>query len=70
MADPDLHIKWGPGHQDSEKRKRGGGAVSNFFFRPFGPTFGLKIRGSATGIPYPNESIENKYLNLKFSIRS
>ena len=43
MADPDLQIRGGPGHPGSEIRR--GGSVSKKIFRPFGPHFGLKIRG-------------------------
>ena len=48
VADPDLQIRWGggegsEGHPDPEKR--GGGGLKKEFFRPFGPQFGLKIRG-------------------------
>ena len=34
----------GGGHPDTEMRE---GAVSKIFFRPFGPQFGLNIRGAA-----------------------
>ena len=44
MSDPDLQIRGGgPGHTDPEI---GGGGVWENFFRPFGPRFDLKIRGS------------------------
>ena len=33
-----------PGHPDPEKKVGGGGSQKNFF-QPFGPQFGLKIRG-------------------------
>ena len=38
---------WGgvPGHPDPEIRR---GLVLRFIFRPFGPQFGLKIRGGAS----------------------
>ena len=32
-------------------KRRGGGGVSKLFFRPFGPYFGLKIRGGGAGPP-------------------
>ena len=37
MPDPDLDIRGG-----------GGTGLKNNFFRPFGPQFGLKIRGGAS----------------------
>ena len=47
VADPDLSITRG-GHPDPEIRRAG--AVSKFFFRPFGPQFGLrKGRGGEGG---------------------
>ena len=36
---------WGAGHPDTEIR--GGPQSQKNFFRPFGPQFGLKIRGGA-----------------------
>ena len=44
MADPDLQIRGRPGHPDPEitGERRG---LKKKFFRPFGPQFGLKIRG-------------------------
>ena len=48
MSDPDLQIRGGgPGRTDPEIT--GGGAVWENFFRPFGPRFGLKMRGSPWG---------------------
>ena len=44
MADPDLQIKEGGGHLDPEIRGEGARPQKNFF-PPFGPHFGLKIRG-------------------------
>ena len=44
MAHPDLQISGGGGHADPEIRVWG--TVSIKFFWPFGPQFGLKIRGS------------------------
>ena len=46
MADPDLHMRgvglgFGSGQPDLEIS---GGPGLNFFFRPFGPQFALKIR--------------------------
>ena len=43
MAEPDLQIRLGPGHPDLEIRRV---AVTKNFFRPFGPQFGLKVRGA------------------------
>ena len=58
MADIDLQRMGGvggggeggshPDHPDPEIREKG--AVSNFF-RPFGPQFGLKIKGGERGPP-------------------
>ena len=47
VAVPDLQIRGGGGHPDPEIR----GAQKNYF-RPFGPPFGLKIRGDP-GAPAP-----------------
>ena len=44
VADPDLQIGGrGGGHPDPEIRGKPG--LKKFFFRPYGPQFGLKIRG-------------------------
>ena len=43
MADPDIQIR-GAGHPDPEITGGGGGLKK--VFRPFGPQFGLKIRGN------------------------
>ena len=48
MGDPDLQIRGRGrgGRPDPAIRGEGvGGAVSEIFFRPLGPQFGLKIRG-------------------------
>ena len=56
MADPDLQIRGGGGggagggHPDHEIR--GWPGLKKFFFRPFGPHFGLKIKGDP-GPPGP-----------------
>ena len=51
MTDPDLEIRGGgSGHPDPEIR---GEQSTKNFFRPFGPPFGLKIRGGA-GPPGPS----------------
>ena len=43
VADPDCQIRGGgPGHPDPEIR---GGGLQKNLLRPFGPHFGLKIRG-------------------------
>ena len=44
MPDPDLEIRGGGGGRSSRPLGKGGGALQKFF-RPFGPQFGLKIRG-------------------------
>ena len=45
VADPDLQIRRG---QSSRPRdKEGGSGLQNNFFQPFGPQFGLKIRGGS-----------------------
>ena len=43
VADPDFQLMGGPSHPDREIR--GGPASKKHFFQPFGPHFGLKIRG-------------------------
>ena len=49
VPDPDLEIRGrGGGHPDPQKKE--GGGLQNDFFRPFGPQFGLKIRG-LRGLP-------------------
>ena len=45
VADPDLQIRGRGGHPDPEIK--GGGWSQKNLFRPFGPQFGLKIRGAA-----------------------
>ena len=56
MTDPDLQIRGGGGgrggHPDPEDKL--GGGLQKFFFRPFGPQFGLKITGGGTGSPCPS----------------
>ena len=39
-----------PGHPDPEKKSGGGGSRKKFF-QPFGPQFGLKIRGWGGEVP-------------------
>ena len=50
VADPDFQVRGRPGHPESEIS---GGAGLKIFFRPFGPHFGIKIRGSP-GPPGPS----------------
>ena len=38
-----------PGHPDPEKKSGGGGGSQKQFYQPFGPQFGLKIRGWGGG---------------------
>ena len=48
MPDPNLEIRvvgWGDGHPDPEI-SGGGDQSPKIFFQPFGPQFGLKIRGA------------------------
>ena len=47
MADPDLDIR-GSLVIQTLRKKAGGGSQKNFF-QPFGPQFGLKIRGWGGG---------------------
>ena len=52
VADPDLQIRGWPGHPDPEMRGRDGGlGLKKFFFPPFRPQFGLKIRGGPCPSP-------------------
>ena len=48
MADPDLQIREGEGDggRSSIPQDKGGARSQIFFFRLFGPQFGLKIRGA------------------------
>ena len=48
MPDPNLEIRvvgWGDGHPEPEI-SGGGDQSPKIFFQPFGPQFGLKIRGA------------------------
>ena len=55
VANLDLQIMGGGGgHPDPEIR--GGGQSQKFFFRPFGPHFGLKIRGAGSPGPSPGSA--------------
>ena len=51
MADPDLQIREGSGHPDPEIREEPG--LNKKFFRPFGPKFGLKVRGGGAPLDPP-----------------
>ena len=44
VADPDLQIRKEGDHRHPEIRKEPG--LNKFFFLPFGPQFGLKVRGA------------------------
>ena len=48
VADPDLQIIGGGGGGRGSSRPlgKGEGGLKKYFFRSFGPQFGLKIRGS------------------------
>lgn len=47
--DPDLDIRGGErGNSHPDPNKRAGGQTPKKFFQPFGPQFGLKIRGGGT----------------------
>ena len=53
VPDPDLDIRRGEGGGgggNPDPEIRGRSPVSKIFFRPFGPQFGLKIRGGG-GLP-------------------
>ena len=50
VTDLDLQIREGGGHPDTEIRGGGPTGLKKFFFQPFGPQFGLNIRGRA---PWP-----------------
>ena len=53
VADPHLQIRGGPGHPDPDIRWVGAGVgvsgLKKKLFWPFGPQFGLKIRGGGRG---------------------
>ena len=64
MANPDLQIREGPGHPDPEIMGRGGGGggkrgacLQKKFFQPFGPQFGLTIKGGG-GPPGPSPPLD------------
>ena len=72
VADPDLQIVVGGGgvggHLDPEIRGKPG--LKKFFFRPYGPQFGLKLRGKGGGSPgllprichWKHEVAQNTYI--------
>ena len=53
VPDPDLGIRGGGGGWSSRPLDEGGGGLQKQFFRPFGPQFGLKIRGREGGARAP-----------------
>ena len=72
MADPDLQIRGGGGgHLDPEVR--GSPGLKKIIFRPFGPQFGLKVRGAGPLAPpldqplYPTIPNSFSYLHEKLS---
>ena len=54
VPDPDLEIRGrgGGGGRSSRPGDKGAGAVSKNLFGPFGPQFGLKIRGGGGPLPW------------------
>ena len=50
--DPDLEIRGRRSSRPLDRQGGGGGGLQNKFFWPFGPPFGLKIRGA--GLPGPS----------------
>ena len=54
MADPDLQIREGEGGGHPYPEIKGEPGLKYFFFRLFGPQFGLKIRGAGRSPdPFP-----------------
>ena len=68
VADPDLQIRGGGegGGDHPDPEIRGGAVSSKNFFRPFGPQFGLKIRGCSA--PPPGSSPRQSLRCFNFSI--
>ena len=60
MPDPDLEISGGARHPDPYIKGRGWSPTPKNVFRPFGPQFGLKIRGVAPPGPFPGSATGNK----------
>ena len=59
----------GPGHPDPEIRRWGARSLKQNFFRPFGPQFGLKIRG-LPGPPGPSPgSVTGLSAGLRCSLK-
>ena len=64
VPDPDLEIRGG--RQSSRPLgKGGGGDLQKTFFWPFGPQFGLKLRGGGAGPlgPFPGSATEKMFKN-------
>ena len=71
MANPDLQIREGPGHPDPEIMGRGGGGergacLPKKFFRPFGPQFGLTIKGGRAPRPLPSPGSATVFVNRRY----
>ena len=72
MANPDLQIREGPGHPDPEIMGRGGGGgergacLPKKFFRPFGPQFGLTIKGGRAPRPLPSPGSATAFVNRRY----
>ena len=75
MANPDLQIREGPGHPDPEIMGRGGGGGGGGkggafhqknFFRPFGPQFGLTIKGGRAPRPLPSPGSATAFVNRRY----
>ena len=71
MANPDLQIREGPGHPDPEIMGRGGwgkrgACLQKKFFRPFGPQFGLTIKGGRAPRPLPSPGSATAFVNRRY----
>ena len=74
MANPDLQIREGPGHPDPEIMGRGegggererGACLQKNFFRPFGPQFGLTIKGGRAPRPLPSPGSATAFVNRRY----
>ena len=65
MADPDLQIRGGgEGHLDPEVR--GSPGLKKIIFRPFGPQFGLKVRGAGPPGPSSGSTTVSYYTEQLF----
>ena len=71
MSDPDLQIRGVPGHHPDPEIE-GGGGLKKIFFRPFGPHFGLRIRGEGSGPlgPSPGSATDVQVLLQKVELLS